>query len=110
MIEAASGMMPSQLRYLFVRILIHCQLTYPNELWEEFKNTMAEDFARTYDTEQSEKMDYDHILRLLQEQNYRDFHVPDMDAIEPVVHNIISTSPEQYLQKGLRQYSLLNST
>ena len=110
MIEATSWMMPRQLRYLFVRILIHCQPIYPNELWTEFKNAMAEDYARNYDSIQSEKMAYDHIQQLLQEQSYHDFHVSEMDTMEPIVNNTDVTAPEQYLQKSLDQYSRMNNT
>ena len=110
MIEATSWMMPRQLRYLFVRILIHCQLIHPTELWIEFKRAMAENYARNNDLMQSEKMAYDYIQQLLQEQSYHDFHVSEMDAMEPVVNNIVSIPSEQYLQKGLYQYSLMNVT
>ena len=44
--EAEVWMMPRQLRNSFVRILIHCHPLHPNELWEEFKDAMAQDYTR----------------------------------------------------------------
>ncbi|XP_034936543.1 uncharacterized protein [Chelonus insularis] len=38
--EAINWMMPCQLRYLFVRILLHCNPMYPHKLWEKFKESM----------------------------------------------------------------------
>ena len=46
--KAISWMMPSSIRLLFVRILIHCQPVHPNELWENFKDALSEDFLRLY--------------------------------------------------------------
>ena len=44
--EAVSWMMPGSIHLFFVRILIHCQPVYPDELWENFKNALSEDFLR----------------------------------------------------------------
>ncbi|KAL6418638.1 hypothetical protein ACFW04_011947 [Cataglyphis niger] len=44
--EAVGWMMPGQLRRLFVRILLHCQPLHPEELWENFKIVMSEEYIR----------------------------------------------------------------
>ena len=44
--EAEIWMMPRQLRRMFIRILIHCQPLHPENLLEEFKDAMSQDFAR----------------------------------------------------------------
>ena len=44
--EASLWMMPKSLRQLFVRILIHCQPLHPEELWSQFKSSMAEDYGK----------------------------------------------------------------
>ena len=44
--EAEIWMMPRQLRRMFIRILIHCQPLHSENLWEEFKDAMSQDFAR----------------------------------------------------------------
>ena len=38
-------MMPKQIRQLFVRLLIHCQLQHLENLWDEFKVSMSQDYA-----------------------------------------------------------------
>ncbi|XP_058810133.1 uncharacterized protein LOC131675242 [Phymastichus coffea] len=47
--EAVFWMMPQRLRNLFVRILIHCQPTYPEKLWKTFKDSLSENFSRNND-------------------------------------------------------------
>ena len=49
MLEAATHKMPRQLRDLFALMLIqpdHDRPLHPEELWDEFKSSMSEDFAR----------------------------------------------------------------
>ena len=46
--EAVSWMMPGSIRLQFVRILIHSQPVHPDELWENFKDALSEDFLRLY--------------------------------------------------------------
>ena len=41
-------MMPKQIRQLFVRLLIHCQPQHPENLWDEFKVSMSQDYARQF--------------------------------------------------------------
>lgn len=53
--EAVIWMMPRKLRSLFVRILIHCQPLKPEELWNEFKESMSEDFSRNFSIEEGHK-------------------------------------------------------
>ncbi|XP_058808584.1 uncharacterized protein LOC131674091 [Phymastichus coffea] len=59
--EGSKWMMPQRLRYLFVRIMVHCQPLNPEELWNQFKNPMSEDFSRYYEESISHKMAYFHI-------------------------------------------------
>ncbi|XP_058810633.1 uncharacterized protein LOC131675610 [Phymastichus coffea] len=66
--EGSKWMMPQRLRYLFVRIMIHCQPLNPEELWNQFKNPMSEDFSRYYEESISHKMAYFHINTLLNEE------------------------------------------
>ncbi|XP_028100698.1 uncharacterized protein LOC114300041 [Camellia sinensis] len=45
--EAISYQMSYSLRRLFATILIHCAPNNPKQLWEKFKDYMAEDYAKT---------------------------------------------------------------
>nr|XP_016471553.1 PREDICTED: uncharacterized protein LOC107793670 isoform X1 [Nicotiana tabacum]XP_016471558.1 PREDICTED: uncharacterized protein LOC107793670 isoform X1 [Nicotiana tabacum]XP_016471563.1 PREDICTED: uncharacterized protein LOC107793670 isoform X1 [Nicotiana tabacum]XP_016471572.1 PREDICTED: uncharacterized protein LOC107793670 isoform X1 [Nicotiana tabacum]XP_016471583.1 PREDICTED: uncharacterized protein LOC107793670 isoform X1 [Nicotiana tabacum]XP_016471591.1 PREDICTED: uncharacterized pro len=44
MSEAASYQMPYSLRRLFATLLVHCNPTNPRELWEQFEESMSEDY------------------------------------------------------------------
>ena len=46
--EASQTHMPFRMRNLFVSILVHCEPNQPLELWETFKESMAEDFLHRY--------------------------------------------------------------
>ena len=45
--EGVALLMPRQCRQLFVTILTHCQPSDPKVLWERYKESLSEDFART---------------------------------------------------------------
>jgi hypothetical protein len=51
----------TQLRSLFVRILIHCQPLHPEELWEKFKLAMSEDYIRHFGILQGQNKTYAQI-------------------------------------------------
>ena len=65
MYETISWMMPSRLRLLFARILIHCQPTYPKQLWNEFKVSTSEDFSRRFGPTTAIPKAYDQIEKIL---------------------------------------------
>ena len=46
--KAVSWMMPRSLRPLFVRILIRCKPIHPDQLWDNFKDTLSKDFIHLY--------------------------------------------------------------
>ena len=53
--EAEIWIMPRQLRRMFIRILIYCQLLHPENLWEEFKDAMLQDFCQSYEPQAPRK-------------------------------------------------------
>jgi len=44
MAEAKMSQAPSQLRNLFALLIAHCNISNPLRLWENYKESMAEDF------------------------------------------------------------------
>lgn len=44
MSEAATYQMPYSLRRLFATLLVYCNPANPRELWEQFKESMSEDY------------------------------------------------------------------
>ncbi|XP_008202508.2 uncharacterized protein LOC103315450 [Nasonia vitripennis] len=62
--------MPKQLRSLFVRILMYCNPLEPNQLWEDFKDCMSEDFSRRHSKEDAYFKALIDIQSILQCEDY----------------------------------------
>ncbi|XP_057322519.1 uncharacterized protein LOC130665907 [Microplitis mediator] len=82
--EAVVWMMPRQLRCLFVRILIHCHPLHPEELWEEFKEAMSEDFCRLLSAEDGQNKAYVYINTMLHRESYSLSAYPSMRQINEI--------------------------
>ena len=89
--EAVSWMMPGSIRLLFVRILIHCQSAHPDELLENFKDTLSEDFLRLYgDHPRAYNVAYSNICETLIAEGNDIAKFPSMPQL--VVNNHIEDS------------------
>ncbi|XP_057339425.1 uncharacterized protein LOC130676935 [Microplitis mediator] len=82
MSEAVVWMMPRQLRCLFVRILIHCQPLYPEELWEQFKEQMSEDFYSRFRVDGGNRKAYRFINFMLNKEGVSLSNFPKMPQID----------------------------
>lgn len=67
--EASVFQMPCQLRKLFSFICVFCNPSDPDALWEEFKDLLSEDFARSYSVEDSFNLALASIEGLLKMHN-----------------------------------------
>ncbi|XP_058810119.1 ATP-dependent DNA helicase pif1-like [Phymastichus coffea] len=111
--EGTKCMMPQKLRYLFVRILIHCQPLNPEELWDQFKNQLSEDFSRYHDESISNKMAYFHIDTLLNEEGRSLADFPTMNQFVetefPCLHQLaFPRSLQPTAERGQDRYNNLN--
>jgi len=105
--EAVGWMMPRQLRRLFVRILLHCQPLHPEELWENFKIAMSEDYVRHFGLLQGQKKAYAQINALLcaEGKSFSDF--PQMEQL--IEYNEEDNyTLEESMEIGTKQYEQLN--
>ncbi len=68
--EAALARMPYQMRQLFVTLCVFCNVTNALELWNEFKDGMAEDYARLRDATTAERICLNSIEEQLRAQGY----------------------------------------
>lgn len=101
-------MMPKQLRCLFVRILIHCQPIHPEELWEEFKEAMSQDYGRLYGNIEGEKQAYIKINSMLSTEGYNISMYPTMQQINDW-ENVNDLFIEGLtIETGSQQYESLN--
>ena len=102
--------MPGSIRLLFVRILIHCQPVHPDELRENFKDALSEDFLRLHgDHTRAYNVAYSNICETLIAEDNDIANFPSMPQL--VVNNHIEDSNEFYgnlADMGNRQYTMLN--
>ena len=108
--EAVSWMVPVNIRLLLVRILIYCQPVHPDELWENFKDALSEDFLRLYgDHTRAYNVAYSNICESLIAKGNDVANFPSMPQL--VVNNHIEDSNElhgNFADMGNRQYIILN--
>ncbi|XP_008557719.1 uncharacterized protein LOC103578405 [Microplitis demolitor] len=109
--EAESRMMPYQLRRLFVRILIYCQPVYPEQLWEEFKTAMSQDFSNQFEINTAYKKAYVQINTMLIAEGSSLSQFPSMKQITETDNddfNFTSIPITQHKTLGKEYYSKLN--
>ncbi|XP_023245859.1 uncharacterized protein LOC111643039 [Copidosoma floridanum] len=109
--EATVWMMPQRLQLLFVRILIHCQPIHPEELWENFKDAMSEDYSRTNDKKISHQLAYSQINNLLNREgrSLADFPTMEQSVIANALSDTNDVTVEQASERGYSQYDKLNN-
>jgi hypothetical protein len=88
--EAVAFQMPKQVRTLFAMLLIHCHPSNPVDLWEFFKESMCEDFARKYSAEVAEALAYNEIDERLREFN-NTFAQHGVDKPDVLIPNVAET-------------------
>ncbi|XP_025997032.2 ATP-dependent DNA helicase PIF2-like [Solenopsis invicta] len=101
--------MPRQLRRLFVRILLHCQPLYPEELWENFKVAMSEDYIRHFGLIQGQKKAYTQINTMLCVEGKS---LADFPQMEQCINNDTENdyiTLEEAMEIGTKQYNQLNN-
>ncbi|KYM96549.1 ATP-dependent DNA helicase PIF1 [Cyphomyrmex costatus] len=109
MTEAVGWMMPRQLRKLFVRILLHCQPLHPEELWENFKVAMSEDYIRHLGLLEGQRKAYTQINTILyaEGKSFADF--PQMEQLIENNEESDYMTLEEDMEIGNRQYEQLNN-
>ncbi|XP_034945195.1 uncharacterized protein [Chelonus insularis] len=106
--EAESWMMPYQLRYLFVRILLHCYPMYPDKLWEKFKKSMSEDYTINLGSILGEKKAYFHINSILCDEGSHISNFPNMPQMTDWEYVDDNGTIQENNHRGAQQYQTLN--
>ncbi|KYN16225.1 DNA repair and recombination protein pif1, mitochondrial [Trachymyrmex cornetzi] len=109
MTEAVEWMMPRQLRRLFVRILLHCQPLHPEELWENFKVAMSEDYILHFGLLEGQRKAYIQINTILyaEGKSFADF--PQMEQLIENNEESDYITLEEDMEIGNKQYEQLNN-
>ncbi|XP_058810250.1 uncharacterized protein LOC131675336 [Phymastichus coffea] len=107
--EGVQWVMPQRLRCLFVRILIHCQPTKPEELWMTFQDALSEDFSRTQEKDLAYQMAYADINRILNDEGRS---LEDIPSMPPLLRNSVHVREHFLLiemaDRGNVKYNNLN--
>jgi len=78
--EAELIMSAAAMRITFARVLAHCHPSEPHKLWERFKTSLSEDFARDT-TRNAERLAYIEIVKALQDEGSDISNFPTMQQI-----------------------------
>ena len=116
--EAVSWIMPYNLRQLFVRILIHWQPIHPDQLWENFKDALSEDFIHLYHNSiRAQNLAYSSICQILTNPGHSiaDFPVMPQDVVnnynescDEININFANVANEQYYQLNFDQKEIVD--
>ncbi|KMQ89447.1 hypothetical protein RF55_10925 [Lasius niger] len=106
--EAVAWMMPRQLRRLFVRILLHCQPLHPEELWENFKEAMSEDYVRHFGMLQGQNKAYMQINSMLRAEGKSIADFPQMEQLIENSREEDYMTLDEDMEIGTKQYKQLN--
>ncbi|XP_058808421.1 uncharacterized protein LOC131674008 [Phymastichus coffea] len=108
--EGVQWMMPQRLRFLFVRILIHCQPVKPEELWTNFQDALSEDFSRTWEKDIAYQIAYQDINSILNNEGKSLNDLPSMPPLLPIniLHVQENISLQEMADRGNQKYNNLN--
>ena len=109
MTEREVWMMPRQLRHLFLRLLIYCNPNYLEKLWEEFKDSMSQDFQRNSTLDEALRKEYIEVNTFLlhERSDLRNFPtMPQLTEIHIAIDDEINDEvlPQQHEEMAQIQY------
>ncbi|XP_020710382.2 uncharacterized protein LOC110117230 [Athalia rosae] len=106
--EATTWMIPRRLRRLFVRIFFHCQSVHQKDLWEEFKDEMAEDYSRREGLSRGRARAYERIIEMLNAEGWNLADFPEMEQ-RIITLESINKLLEESSSIAVRSYEKLNA-
>lgn len=111
--ESSHSMMPKELRNLFARILIHCNVLNPKDLWDKFKNFLSEDY-QILNIEERYIRAYNDVNNILMQENKQITDYIELDSMILLTDNsnnaihIRNFDATLLLEVGNTKYALLN--
>ncbi|KAL3118842.1 hypothetical protein niasHT_008189 [Heterodera trifolii] len=105
--EAESFEMPWKLREFFALILVHCNPAEPEELWNMFKDSLSEDFSRSFRKELAYAKAYKEIALSIMKagKTLADFPTMEQINVDDDVEQVFDLAEE--LDLGQRDYALM---
>uniref|UniRef100_A0A914YY26 ATP-dependent DNA helicase n=1 Tax=Panagrolaimus superbus TaxID=310955 RepID=A0A914YY26_9BILA len=107
--EAINHSNPNQFRYLFARLLAHCDLGNPLELFDKFEENLIKDLLKKWGKEDAKKVAWRRIVKSMLNQDKQLSDYPELQAYM----NEIGMQEEATLdlkalsEKGMNMYNTL---
>uniref|UniRef100_A0A914Z393 ATP-dependent DNA helicase n=1 Tax=Panagrolaimus superbus TaxID=310955 RepID=A0A914Z393_9BILA len=108
--EAINHSNPNQFRYLFARLLAHCDLGNPLELFDKFEQHLIKDLLKKWDKEDAKKVAWRRIVKSMLNQDKQLSDYPELEAYmnEIGMDEEVTLDLKALFEEGMSMYDLMN--
>uniref|UniRef100_A0A914Q9G8 ATP-dependent DNA helicase n=1 Tax=Panagrolaimus davidi TaxID=227884 RepID=A0A914Q9G8_9BILA len=108
--EALNHTSPNQFRYLFARLLAHCDLGNPLELFDQFEDHLTSDFLKKWQKDDAKKVAWRKIVKSMINQEKQLSDYPQLEAYmnEIGYENEETVDLKALLDEGWADYGIMN--
>uniref|UniRef100_A0AC35GPA9 ATP-dependent DNA helicase n=1 Tax=Panagrolaimus sp. PS1159 TaxID=55785 RepID=A0AC35GPA9_9BILA len=108
--EALNHTSPNQFRYLFARLLAHCDLGNPLELFDQFEDHLTSDLLKKWQKDDAKKVAWRKIVKSMINQEKQLSDYPQLEAYmnEIGYENEETVDLKVLLDEGWADYSIMN--
>uniref|UniRef100_A0A914YRA2 ATP-dependent DNA helicase n=1 Tax=Panagrolaimus superbus TaxID=310955 RepID=A0A914YRA2_9BILA len=108
--EAINHSNPNQFRYLFARLLAHCDLGNPMELFDRFEDHLLKDLLKKHSKDDAKKIAWRRIVKSMMNQDKQLSDYPELKLyIESIgLQDEITIDVKALHEEGLKDYGSMN--
>uniref|UniRef100_A0AC35GRF3 DNA helicase n=1 Tax=Panagrolaimus sp. PS1159 TaxID=55785 RepID=A0AC35GRF3_9BILA len=108
--EALNHTSPNQFRYLFARLLAHCDLGNPLELFDQFEDHLTSDLLKKWQKDDAKKVAWRKIVKSMINQEKQLSDYPQLEAYmnEIGYENEETVDLKALLDEGWADYGIMN--
>uniref|UniRef100_A0A914YVQ9 ATP-dependent DNA helicase n=1 Tax=Panagrolaimus superbus TaxID=310955 RepID=A0A914YVQ9_9BILA len=108
--EALNHTSPNQFRYLFARLLAHCDLGNPLELFDQFENHLISDLLKKWQKDDAKKVAWRKIVKSMLNQDKQLSDYPQLEAYMQEIgfENEDTVDLKVLLAEGMADYAIMN--
>uniref|UniRef100_A0A914PAR4 ATP-dependent DNA helicase n=1 Tax=Panagrolaimus davidi TaxID=227884 RepID=A0A914PAR4_9BILA len=109
--EALNHTSPNQFRYLFARLLAHCDLGNPLELFDKFEDHLINDLLNKWSKEDAKKVAWRRIVKSMLNQDKHLSDYPELDEYMKEIgfENEDTIDLKALYAEGIENYNILNT-